>query len=89
MSEHTHTWEATDLGYATYGRKWQQIKAVSYCPACGGFGSKTSIYLDGDFFKTQREADAANDDMDERHRTERAAWLREHYPERTTEEVAR
>lgn len=81
-----HTWEPTGLHFTSSGRKWQQCKIVSYCPQCRKFGTKTTMFLDGDMFKTQAAADAANEDERQRYNTAKIAWLREHYPDHVSAE---
>ncbi len=82
-----HQWERTDLAYTVYGRKWGHGKAIVYCPRCCKFAKRTTIYLEGDFYKTQAEANAANEDTNAQCQTNKVAWLREHHPDQG--EVAR
>lgn len=83
-----HEWQETDITHTASGRRWQQIAECFYCPKCRQFSRKTRWFLDGDFFKTQGQADAANADANERYATEKRAWQQEHYPAHV-EDVAR
>lgn len=80
-----HTWVSTGLSVVVSGRKWQQSKVASYCPQCRKFGLSTTMYIDGDLFKTQADADRANEDERERYNAAKIAWLREHYPDHIAE----
>lgn len=79
MSNCEHQWEPTGMHFSTSGRKWQQIKEVSYCPQCRAFGFRAMMFLDGDIFKTQADADRANWDERQRFDVEKVTWQREHY----------
>jgi hypothetical protein len=82
-----HQWEPTGIAVAVSGRKWQQGQECSYCPKCRNFARKTTMFLDGDLFKSQRDADRANHEANEVYQAEKQAWLREHYPEHIREET--
>lgn len=76
-----HQWEDTGITFMASGRKWQQGKVVSYCPSCRKWGTRTTMFLDGDMFKTEALARAADTQERQRARDEGAAWLAEHYPD--------
>lgn len=46
-----HQWEPTGFSRVFIGTKWQQIAEVRYCALCNRFGSRTTVFLDGDFCK--------------------------------------
>lgn len=77
-----HTWEETGIVSAASGRRWQQVSECFFCPLCGSFSRRIRWFLDGDFYKTQREADRANAENADRYAAEKAAWLAARHPHR-------
>lgn len=82
-----HEWEQTDINLTTCGRRWIQGRAVAYCPRCRKFGGRSVMFLDGGFFKTAAEAQAANQEAWDRYNAEKVVWLREHHPDHVEEEA--
>lgn len=84
-----HAWEKTEITHAVSGRKWQHIAECFYCAKCRNFSRRTRWFLDGQFYPTDRKADAANADANAVYVAEKAAWLREHYPAHVEQESER
>lgn len=77
---------ATSIRYASWGRKWEQVHEASYCPDCRNWLRRTVMYFDGNLYKTNAEAARVSAENRARYVAERAAWVKEHYPQHATEE---
>lgn len=84
MATCEHEQVETDIQHTAVGRKWQQVGPISYCPTCRRWSKRIRLFMDGQFFKTDKAAGEAQRELNDRCRAERQAWLAEHYPDHVT-----